>query len=84
LRPATVAISVRDLTVAGRIKRMIGRAIAKHRIASGFTQEEVAERLNIGNEAVSRMERGVVMRLVARLLELAETFKPSTATHPTC
>jgi transcriptional regulator with XRE-family HTH domain len=53
---------------------MIGRAIAKHRVASGFTQEQVAEALGIGNEAVSRMERGIVMPTVARLVELAEIF----------
>lgn len=53
---------------------MIGRAIAKHRADSGFTQEQVAEQLGIGNEAVSRMERGLVMPTVARLVELAEIF----------
>ena len=53
---------------------MIGRAIAKHRADSGCTQEQVAEQLGIGNEAVSRMERGLVMPTVARLVELAEIF----------
>ncbi len=54
---------------------VIGRAIAKHRVASGYTQEQVAEALGIGNEAVSRMERGIVMPTVARLVELAEIFE---------
>ena len=53
---------------------LIGRAIAKHRVGSGLTQEQVAELLGIGNEAVSRMERGLVMPTVARLVELAEIF----------
>ncbi|CAJ5416592.1 helix-turn-helix domain-containing protein [Burkholderia vietnamiensis] len=53
---------------------LIGRAIAKHRLESGLTQEQVAETLGIGNEAVSRMERGLVMPTVARLVELAEIF----------
>lgn len=53
---------------------VIGRAIAKHRTASDLTQEQVAEMLGVGNEAVSRMERGVVMPTVARLVELAEIF----------
>jgi transcriptional regulator with XRE-family HTH domain len=52
----------------------IGRAIAKHRVGSGLTQEQVAETLGLGNEAVSRMERGIVMPTVARLVELAELF----------
>jgi len=53
---------------------LIGRAIAKHRLESGLTQEQVAEMLGIGNEAVSRMERGLVMPTVARLVELADIF----------
>lgn len=58
---------------------VIGRAIAKHRVASGFTQEQVAEALGIGNEAVSRMERGLVMPTVARLVELADLFECNAA-----
>ncbi|CAG4925531.1 MULTISPECIES: helix-turn-helix domain-containing protein [Burkholderiaceae] len=58
---------------------VIGRAIAKHRVASSFTQEQVAEALGIGNEAVSRMERGIVMPTVARLVELADLFECNAA-----
>ncbi|WP_186079146.1 helix-turn-helix domain-containing protein [Burkholderia gladioli] len=57
-----------DLAVA------VGKAIAKQRIASGLTQEKVAERLGIGLEAVSRMERGTVIPTVVRLFELADIF----------
>ena len=57
-----------DLAVA------VGKAIAKQRIASGLTQEDVAEQLGIGLEAVSRMERGVVIPTVIRLFELADIF----------
>ncbi|MFL9928843.1 helix-turn-helix transcriptional regulator [Paraburkholderia sp. RL18-103-BIB-C] len=56
------------------LAEMVGRAIARKRTASQLTQEQVAERLGIGNEAVSRMERGLVMPTVARLVELAEIF----------
>jgi transcriptional regulator with XRE-family HTH domain len=58
---------------------VIGRAIAKHRVASSFTQEQVAEALGIGNEAVSRMERGLVMPTVARLVDLANLFECNAA-----
>jgi transcriptional regulator with XRE-family HTH domain len=58
---------------------VVGRAIARHRSASGLTQEQVAEALGIGNEAVSRMERGIVMPTVARLVELAEIFECDAA-----
>lgn len=56
------------------LNKAIGKAISKRRLACNLTQEDVAERLNIGNEAVSRMERGTVMPTVARLVELAEIF----------
>lgn len=56
------------------LAKAIGNAISKRRKAVGLTQEEVAERLSIGNEAVSRMERGTVVPTVARLVELAEIF----------
>ena len=52
----------------------VGRAIARQRVRAELTQEEVAARLGIGNEAVSRIERGIVMPNVMRLLECAEIF----------
>ncbi|MDR3322668.1 MAG: helix-turn-helix transcriptional regulator [Zoogloeaceae bacterium] len=52
----------------------VGCAIARQRVRSGLTQEEVAERLGVGNEAVSRIERGVVMPNIARLVEFATIF----------
>ncbi|WP_150740588.1 MULTISPECIES: helix-turn-helix domain-containing protein [Pandoraea] len=57
----------------------IGRTIARQRLASGLTQDEVAERLGVGLEAVSRMERGKVVPTVARLFELAEVFQCDAA-----
>src|SRR5471030_888912 len=62
-----------------RLAEVIGRVIARHRVASGLTQEQVAEQLGIGNEAVSRMERGLVMPTVARLVELADIFECEAA-----
>lgn len=53
---------------------VVGRAIAGQRLRSKLSQEQVAERLGIGNEAVSRIERGVVMPNIERLVELAEIF----------
>ncbi|MCG7575809.1 MULTISPECIES: helix-turn-helix transcriptional regulator [Halomonadaceae] len=62
-----------------RLASNIGRAIAKQRIRSQLTQEEVAERLGVGNEAVSRIERGRVIPNIIRLLELAEIFNCEAA-----
>lgn len=56
------------------IAKAIGKAIAAKRMEKGLTQENVAEKLNIGNEAVSRIERGTVIPNVIRLVELAEIF----------
>jgi len=53
---------------------VVGRAIAKQRLRRGLTQEEVAERLGVGNEAVSRIERGVVVPNIERLVEFASIF----------
>lgn len=62
-----------------RLASNIGKSIAKQRIRSQLTQEEVAERLGIGNEAVSRIERGKVIPNIVRLLELAEIFNCEAA-----
>lgn len=58
---------------------MVGRTIARHRTRCRLTQEEIAERLGIGPEAVSRIERGVVIPNIARLVELAAIFECGTA-----
>lgn len=53
----------------------LGRSIASRRASFGYTQEYVAEHLGIGVEAVSRIERGVVLPNLLRLAELAELFQ---------
>ena len=57
--------------------RALGVELKVCRLERGLTQEDLAERLNVGNEAVSRMERGTVPPSVARLHELAGIFKCS-------
>ena len=54
--------------------KSIGRALAKKRESCNLTQEQVSEALQIGTEAVSRMERGITMPTVQRLAELAEIY----------
>lgn len=54
------------------LNHLIGQAIAKYRKQAGLSQEQLAEALGIGYEAVSRMERGVVIPSVERLIEIAE------------
>ncbi|ANC80187.1 helix-turn-helix domain-containing protein [Pseudomonas putida] len=54
-----------------QLAEVVGQAIARQRVRCKLSQEQVAERLGIGSEAVSRIERGVVMSNVERLVELA-------------
>lgn len=56
------------------LSRKLGEAIARKRLKKELTQEQVADTLGIGNEAVSRMERGIAPPSVYRLHELAEIF----------
>lgn len=68
--------SRRDETNADvlRIRKSIGQSIARARQDADLTQEDVAERLGIGPEAVSRLERGVGSITAERLVVLAEMF----------
>lgn len=54
------------------LNHLIGQAIAKYRKQAALSQEQLAEALGIGYEAVSRMERGVVIPTVDRLIHIAE------------
>lgn len=56
------------------LNKRIGRVIAKKRKACGLTQEQVAEHLEIGTEAFSRIERGLNSPGLFKLYELAELF----------
>ena len=55
--------------------KSIGRTLALRREAKGLTQSQVGEALQIGTEAVSRMERAITMPTVQRLAELAEVYE---------
>lgn len=56
------------------LAKVVGLAIAKQRMLRELTQEQVAEQLGIGGEAVSRIERGIVMPNIERLMQFAEIF----------
>ena len=63
-----------DVDAKRRLQQAIGRAIARQRKAAGLTQADVAERLDLSNDAVSRLERGNIVPSALRLFELAEVF----------
>lgn len=60
--------------IENTLAKSIGRAIAQQRTGVHLTQEKVAAKLGIGNEAVSRIERGLAMPSIPRLYELADLF----------
>lgn len=71
-----------------KISKTIGKQIAYKRKMRRLTQEDVADRLGIGHEAVSRLERGTTMPTIGRLAELADVldcgisdFLPHSSAH---
>lgn len=74
IRPSEVNRWYMEKIREQQLAKAVGKAIASKRLTAGLTQEEVAESLGIGYEAVSRMERGLIIPTVARLVELAETL----------
>ncbi|MGY2211749.1 helix-turn-helix domain-containing protein [Pseudomonas pergaminensis] len=61
-------------TESKQLRVRVGQAIARQRTHCELKQEQVAEALGIGVEAVSRIERGVVMPNIERLVELSNVF----------
>ncbi|MDO4430532.1 MAG: helix-turn-helix domain-containing protein [Lonepinella koalarum] len=59
--------------------KQFGKNIAKYRQNLGLTQEQLAEKINLGNEAISRIERGVTLPSLMRVLDFAEIFQCSIA-----
>lgn len=72
-------IEAEEWPVKSTIKQSIGQAVAKQRKAVGLTQAQLAERLNLSLDAISRLERGNIGLTVERLVELAEIFGCETA-----
>ena len=64
-----------DETKQAKLARSVGASIAAMRLDAGMTQEQLAEALGIGAEAVSRIERGAVMPTLPRLFDVAEVFE---------
>lgn len=60
--------STEDIELA----QVIGRVVARRRIERGFSQEFVAEKLGMGYEAISRLERGTILPTVPKLIRIAE------------
>lgn len=57
----------------------LGKAIRKRRKELGMTQEELAEKIGVGHQALSRIENGIMAPKMDRLPLIAENLKCSVA-----
>ncbi len=58
-----------------QIQELLGKRIAAFRKAAGMTQVQLADRLSVANETVSRMERGTTTPSIKTLARIAEVLK---------
>ena len=61
------------------LAKVIGDNIANRRRKLGLTQMVLAEQLNIGQDALSRMEKGMISPKIARLRDFAAVLECSVA-----
>jgi transcriptional regulator with XRE-family HTH domain len=61
------------------LAKVIGNNIANRRRELGLTQMVLAERLDIGQDALSRMEKGIISPKIARLRDFAAVLECSVA-----
>lgn len=52
----------------------VGRRVADLRKAAGMSQAEVAELADLSNESISRLERGVTMPSLEKLVKIVEAM----------
>lgn len=57
-----------------KFARNLGRALAKARTEAGLTQEEVANRLGVEPQTISRLERGANWPTLPRLIAFANLY----------
>jgi transcriptional regulator with XRE-family HTH domain len=61
------------------LAKVIGENIARQRRKIGLTQRQLAERLDIGQDALSRMEKGSISPKIARLRDFSAALECSVA-----
>ena len=71
----TASMSKKMSTHEHIYSKRLGENIAERRKAAGLTQEQVADKLELGKEAISRIERGDVSPTAFRVYEFAKLFE---------
>lgn len=61
-------------TESSELDKKVGKAVAHYRKIAGLSQAEVAEKMGLSNDAISKMERGNITLNVSRLFEFAQIF----------
>lgn len=61
------------------LAEIIGENISGRRRKLGLTQAQLAEKLDIGQDALSRMENGAISPKIARLRDIAAALQCSVA-----
>lgn len=74
-RPVRRIITVRK----GAIQAMISENLKSFRKAKGFTQEELAARLNVARQTISKWEKGLSVPDADTLIRVAEILEVSTS-----
>jgi transcriptional regulator with XRE-family HTH domain len=62
-----------------RILIGFGNKLREHRLAKGFTQEQLANELGVEISQVSRIERGLINTSVTTIYSIANTLKISAS-----
>lgn len=59
-------------------QKLFGARVQERRKAAGLTQEELAERLNVDKQHISRIERGINAASIDLLVDLSGVLNVST------
>jgi len=70
---------VDTISVRRQLGKRLGKRIADRRKAIAWTQDQLAERLGVDAETISRFERGVTVPSLITLDQLAKVLKSRTA-----
>lgn len=63
-----------------KVELLLGRRIAEARRAHGWSQSQLAERVGVTLETISRLERGATMPSITRISKIAEVLGVSLST----